>query len=81
MRAIPLIYGRLDETVANLRSCATTSPEQAKANLAYITHAANVLPKLLDAAQEVLLYTSPSQRSLDKLRAALAKAQNLMPST
>ena len=43
MRAIPLIYGGLGETVANLQSRRTTSPEQAKANLAHITHAANVL--------------------------------------
>jgi len=68
-----------ERLVADLHACAAMSPEQAKANLAYITHAANVLPKLLDAAQKVLLYTSPSPRSLDKLPAALAKAQNLTP--
>ena len=34
-------------------SCATTSPEQAKANLAYITHAANVLPEMAAAAKHL----------------------------
>lgn len=51
---------------------------------AYLVHAANVLPELVNAAQEALLNTAPSQypapkRSLDKLRAALAKAQDLKP--
>src|ERR1035441_765393 len=70
-----------ERLVADLHTCAAMSPEQAKANLAYITHAANVLPDIVDAAQEVLLNTSPGQyappkRSLDKLRAAITKAQN-----
>ena len=43
MRAIPLMYCRLGEAVANLQSRATTSPGQTKANLAYISHAAIVL--------------------------------------
>jgi hypothetical protein len=50
----------------------------------YLVHAANILPELVKAAQEVLLNASPGQypppkRSLDKLRAAIAKAQNLKP--
>src|ERR1017187_6994949 len=51
---------------------------------AYLVHAANVLPELVNAAQEVLLNTAPGQyrapkRSLDRLRAALSKAKKLKP--
>ena len=50
----------------------------------YLVHAANVLPELVNAAQEELLNTAPGQypapkRSLDRLRAALGRAQNLKP--
>jgi hypothetical protein len=75
------IMGR-ERLVADLQACAAMSHEQAKANLAYITHAANVLPDIVEPAQEVLLNTSPGQypppkRSLDKLRAAITKALHL----
>ena len=50
----------------------------------YLVHAANVLPELANAAQEVLLNTAPGQypapkRSLDKLRAVLANAESVNP--
>jgi hypothetical protein len=43
-----------------------------------------VLPDIVEAAQEVLLNTSPGQypplkRSLDNLRAAITKAQTVKP--
>ena len=52
----------------------------------YLCHAANVLPDIVDAAQEVLLNTSPGhypppKRSLDKLRATITKAKRINPRT
>ena len=49
-----------------------------------LAHAVNVLPGLLTAAREVLLNTGvdqypPPKRSLDKLRAALTRAESLNP--
>jgi hypothetical protein len=53
MRPMPLSYWRLQEAVANLQSYAAMSPAQAKSNLAYITHAANILPELVSAVKHL----------------------------
>ncbi len=71
------IMGR-ERLVANLHACAAMSPEQAKANLAYITHAANVLPELVAAAKHLQQnwrknLTEPTAR----LNQAIAKAETM----
>jgi len=67
-----------ERLVADLHACAAMSAEQAKANLAYITHAANVLPELVAAAKHLQRnweknLTAPMAR----LNEAIAKAENV----
>jgi len=73
-----------ERLVANLESCAAMSPEEAKANWSYITHAANVLPQLLDSAKAIQRlapygpHLSPDiNRALASLRAAIERANRV----
>jgi hypothetical protein len=68
-----------EQLVANTQACAAMSPKQAKANLAYITHAANVLPELVAAAKHLQdnwghNLTEPMAR----LNQALAEAETII---
>jgi hypothetical protein len=71
------IMGR-ERLVTDLHACAAMSPEQAKANLVYITHAANVLPELVAAAKHLRQNWGKNlTEPMARLNQALAKAENL----
>ena len=71
------IMGR-EILVADLHACAAMTPEQAKANLAYITHAANVLPELVAAAKHLQQNWGKNlTEPMARLNAAIAEAENV----
>ena len=68
--------------VANLESCAAMPDEQAKANLVYMTHAANALPQVVDALKLLLAdqrraKSELSRRQFDFCESALARAETI----
>ena len=66
-----------ERLVADLHACAAMTPEQAKANLAYITHAANVLPELVAAAKHLQQNWGKNlTEPMARLNEALAKAEH-----
>ncbi len=72
------IMGR-ERLVADLHACAAMSPEQAKANLAYITHAANVLPELVAAAKHLQQnWGNNLTEPMARLNQALATAEHVI---
>ena len=60
--------------VANLESCAAMPAGQAKANLAYITHAANVLPELVDALKLLLADQQRPKSELSRAQFAFCES-------